>query len=96
MDILSMDISISANYIKLFRDCEGEQILIFKKIIKKSQNNKFCQILNDKIYKEININDKNLYIINNNDISYEIMINKKIKYIKNGCEYYGIKLINID
>ena len=33
--IVSLDISISDNYIKNLRKCEGEQILIFKKFIKK-------------------------------------------------------------
>lgn len=93
--ILSLDISISDNYIKNLRQCQGEQILIFKKFIKKSKTNSFCQILNEKIYKEIDINGKKLYIINN-DISYEKMIEKKIKYIKSGCVYYGRKLINIE
>ncbi len=91
-DILTKNISDSEDYIKNIRKCQGENILIFKKIIKKSKNDMFCQVLNEEIYKELNIKDKKLYIINYN-VSYNDMIKKKIKYISNGCIYNGIKLI---
>ena len=52
------------DYTKNIRKCEGENILIFKKIIKKSKNDMFCQLLNEKICKQVNIKDKKLYIIN--------------------------------
>ena len=92
-DILTNNITDSEDYTKNIRKCEGENILIFKKIIKKSKNDMFCQLLNEKICKQVNIKDKKLYIINY-DISYNNMIKKKIKYITNGCIYNGIKLIN--
>ena len=91
-DILTKNISDSEDYIKNIRKCQGENILIFKKKIKKSKNDMFCQVLNEKIYKELNIKDKKLYIINYN-VSYNDMIKKKIKYISKGCIYNGIKLI---
>tara|TARA_B100000963_G_C22373455_1_gene556941 strand:+ start:82 stop:741 length:660 start_codon:yes stop_codon:yes gene_type:complete len=93
IDILTNNVTDSEDYTKNIRKCEGENILIFKKIIKKSKNDMFCQLLNEKIYKQVNIKDKKLYIINY-DISYNNMIKKKIKYITNGCIYNGIKLIN--
>ncbi len=93
IDILTNNVTDSEDYTKNIRKCEGENILIFKKIIKKSKNDMFCQLLNEKICKQVNIKDKKLYIINY-DISYNNMIKKKIKYITNGCIYNGIKLIN--
>lgn len=71
-DIVSKNIVISDNYIQNIRKSEGENIIIFKKIIKKSRKGSFYQILNEKI----DINNKKLYIINN-DISYKSMIKKK-------------------
>lgn len=92
-NIFKDDISILEKDIRKRRLNNGEIILIYKKIIKKSIDQSFAYILNKNIYHEININNNKLYIIDYNKISFKKFIEKKKIYIKNGCEYYDIKLL---
>lgn len=87
------DISKLEEDIRQRRLNEGEIILIYKNITKKSINQSFPHVLNDKIYNEINIYDKKLYIIDYNKVSFKKFIEKKKKYIETGCRYYDIKLL---
>jgi len=90
---LENDISILEEDIRERRLNEGENIFIYKKIIKKSINQSFSHFLNGKFYDEISINDKKLYIIDYNKVSFKKFIEKKKKYIETGCQYYDIKLL---
>jgi hypothetical protein len=92
-NILTDDISKIEEYIRQRRLNEGEIILIYKNITKKSINQSFSHVLNHKIYNEINIDDKKLYIIDYNKVSLKKFIEKKKKYIESGCQYYDIKLL---
>ena len=79
-NILTDDISKLEDNIRQRRLNEGEKVIIFSKINKKSRNDSFSQVLNDKIYNEININDKKLYIIDYNKVSFKKFIEKKKIY----------------
>ena len=81
-NILTDDISKLEDNIRQRRLNEGEKIIIFSKINKKSRNDSFSQVLNDKIYNEININDKKLYIIDYNKVSFKKFIEKKKNILK--------------
>ena len=89
-NITNMNTHDISNFIKNKKAREGEQITIFKKVIKKSVNDKSSQELNDDIIKKkISINNKVLYIFDYNLLSLDKSIIKKKNYIINGCIYYG-------
>ena len=87
-DNVDIDNNKLSEYIKDIKKEEGEKITIFKKNVKKCVNDHFNQELNDKIVERIiTVNDKKLYVINQESLLLTDDIIKKKKYIRNGCIY---------
>lgn len=94
-DILKFSKRKSIEEIKRMKMNEGEQIVIFKKIYKNKENDSFTLLLNDNIIKEIiQVNNKKLYILNSEKLSYQNFYNKFYNNIKNGCIYYGLRRLD--
>ena len=93
-DMINMDKKTALEKIKDIKLSDGEQILIFKKLLKNKKGDSFLYELNDEIIKKtISINDKKLYFLDIEKLSYEKLYNKFCKNYKNGCRYYGIKKV---
>lgn len=92
-DILKLNTEESEKYVLNNRNNENENIMIYHTIIKKSNTHNFCYKINKDNVNEVKYNEKILFIIKYDNLSFKDMIKKKIQYIKNDCHYYDTKLI---